>query len=45
LPAKNLLFRLDNRLDSSTREIFPKGVRDLTGQLFTTTLGVVVTTN
>ena len=45
LPSKNLLFRLDNRLDSSTRQIFPKGVRDLSGTLVTTTLGVVVTTN
>jgi hypothetical protein len=46
LPTKNLLFRLDNRLDSSSKEIFPKGVHDpLTGKLFTTTLGVVVTTN
>ena len=45
LPSKNLLVRLDNRLDSSTKQIFPKGVRELTGNLFTTTLGVVVTTN
>jgi hypothetical protein len=45
LPGKNLLIRLDNRLDSSTKQMFPKGVRDLSGTLFTTTLGVVVTTN
>ena len=45
LPSKNLLIRLDNRLDSSTKQIFPKGVRDLSGTLFTSTLGVVVTTN
>ncbi|HKO52803.1 MAG TPA: outer membrane beta-barrel protein, partial [Polyangiaceae bacterium] len=45
LPSKNLLIRLDNRLDSSTKQIFPKGVRELSGTLFTTTLGVVVTTN
>jgi len=45
LPGKNLLIRLDNRLDSSTKQIFPKGVRELSGTLFTTTLGVVVTTN
>jgi len=45
LPSKNLLVRLDNRLDSSTKQIFPKGVRELSGTLFTTTLGVVVTTN
>jgi hypothetical protein len=45
LPSKNLLIRLDNRLDYSTKEMFPKGVRDLSGTLFTSTLGVVVTTN
>jgi putative OmpL-like beta-barrel porin-2 len=45
LPGKNLLIRLDNRLDYSTKQIFPKGVRELSGTLFTTTLGVVVTTN
>jgi hypothetical protein len=45
LPTKNLLIRLDNRLDSSTKQMFPKGVRELSGTLFTTTLGVVVTTN
>lgn len=44
-PSKNLLLRLDNRLDHATRQIFPKGVRELTGSLFSTTLGVVVTTN
>ena len=45
LPTKNLRFRLDNRLDYSTKEMFPKGLRELTGKLFTTTLGVIVTTN
>jgi Putative beta-barrel porin-2, OmpL-like. bbp2 len=46
LPSKNLLIRLDNRLDHSTRQIFPKGLHgDPVGDLFTTTLGVVVTTN
>jgi len=45
LPSKNLLVRLDNRLDSSNKQIFPKGVRELSGTQFTTTLGVVVTTN
>jgi len=46
LPGKNLLIRLDNRLDWSNKEIFPKGVRPpLSGTLFTTTLGLVVTTN
>ena len=45
LPGKNLMIRLDNRLDHSTKEMFPKGLRDLVGNLFTTTLGVVVSTN
>jgi hypothetical protein len=55
LPTKNLVLRLENRLDHSTKEIFAKGVRDsvagagntdtFAGSLFTTTLGVVVTTN
>jgi Putative beta-barrel porin-2, OmpL-like. bbp2 len=44
-PEDNLVIRLDNRLDWSNREIFPKQVRDLTGQMFTTTLGVVVKTD
>ena len=45
LPGKNLLVRLDNRLDHSTKEIFPNGLHSLKGNQFTTTLGVVVTTN
>jgi len=45
LPAKNLLIRLDNRVDSSNKQMFPKGVRELSGTLFTSTLGVVVSTN
>lgn len=45
LPSRNLVVRLDNRLDHSNKQIFPKGVRELNGNLFTTTLGVVVTTN
>ncbi len=45
LPTANLLLRLDNRLDWSNRKIFPDGVRDLKGTQYTTTLGVVVTTN
>ncbi|MEP7050694.1 MAG: outer membrane beta-barrel protein, partial [Pseudomonadota bacterium] len=45
LPGKNLLVRLDNRLDHATREIFPHGLHSLEGDQFTTTLGVVVTTN
>ncbi len=45
LPADYLLVRLDNRLDWSNREIFPKSVRDASGTIVTTTLGVVVKTN
>jgi hypothetical protein len=45
LPGKNLMLRLENRVDHSTKEMFPKGLRDLVGNLFTTTLGVVVSTN
>jgi hypothetical protein len=44
-PLQALLIRLDNRLDWSSKEIFPKAVRDLTGYQFTTTLGVVATTD
>jgi hypothetical protein len=45
LPSSHLLIRLDNRLDWSSKEIFKKSVRDATGTLVTTTLGVVVQTN
>jgi hypothetical protein len=45
VPSKNLLVRLENRWDHSNKEMFPKGIRDLTGNLVTSTLGVVVTTN
>jgi hypothetical protein len=44
-PADFLILRLDNRVDWSNKKIFPKSVRDLTGVMPTTTLGVVVTTN
>jgi Putative beta-barrel porin-2, OmpL-like. bbp2 len=44
-PSEYLILRLDNRIDWSNKEIFPKSVRDLSGTLPTTTLGVVVTTN
>jgi len=44
-PANYLILRLDNRLDWSNKQIFPKSVRDYTGAMPTTTLGVVVTTN
>lgn len=44
-PADYLILRLDNRIDWSNKEIFPKSVREFTGVMPTTTLGVVVTTN
>jgi hypothetical protein len=44
-PSDYLILRLDNRIDWSNKEIFPKSVRELTGIMPTTTLGVVVTTN
>jgi hypothetical protein len=44
-PADFLIVRLDNRMDYSSRQIFKKGVRDTTGGLPTTTLGVVATTD
>jgi len=44
-PANYLILRLDNRIDWSNKQIFPKSVRDYTGTMPTTTLGVVVTTN
>lgn len=44
-PADFLILRLDNRIDWSNKQIFPKSVRDYTGTMPTTTLGVVVTTN
>ena len=44
-PSDYLILRLDNRIDWSNKKIFPKSVRDLTGVMPTTTLGVVVTTN
>jgi hypothetical protein len=44
-PAEFLIVRLDGRMDYSTRQIFQKSVRDTTGGLPTTTLGVVATTD
>jgi hypothetical protein len=44
-PADYLILRLENRIDWSNKQIFPKSVRDFTGVMPTTTLGVVVTTN
>jgi hypothetical protein len=45
LPADFLTIRLDNRFDWSSRKIFNKEIRDLTGNQFTTTLGVVAHTD
>jgi hypothetical protein len=44
-PGKNLILRLDNRLDWSNHTIFQKNIRSLVGTLPSSTLGVVVTTN
>jgi hypothetical protein len=44
-PAEFLVVRLDGRMDYSTRQIFQKSVRDTTGGMPTTTLGVVATTD
>jgi hypothetical protein len=44
-PADFLIVRLDGRMDYSTRQIFKKSVRDTTGGLPTTTLGIVATTD
>ena len=44
-PSSLLLLRLDNRLDWATRKIFTNSVRDTSGTLVTSTLGVVVTTD
>lgn len=49
-PTDNLILRLENRGDfvlsgEPSRNVFKKGERETSDQLFTTTLGVVVTTN
>ncbi len=49
-PTENLVLRLEQRADvvlesDGSKKIFPKGERDATDSLMTTTLGVVVTTN
>lgn len=51
-PTDNLILRLENRGDfvadtgsGGTKDVFPKKVRDSAANQFTTTLGVVVTTN
>jgi Putative beta-barrel porin-2, OmpL-like. bbp2 len=45
LPADFLTIRLDNRYDWSSRKIFNSSIRDLVGNQFTTTLGVVAHTD
>jgi hypothetical protein len=44
-PTKNLLLRLDNRVDSANRAVFPRRISDTEKTQFTTTLGVVAMTN
>ena len=44
-PADFLIVRLDNRMDYSSKQIFKKSVRDSTGGMPTTTLGIVATTD
>jgi hypothetical protein len=44
-PADFLIVRLDNRMDYASKQIFKKSVRDTTGGLPTTTLGIVATTD
>ena len=45
VPTRNLMIRLDNRIDHSSSQIFPKSIRSFSGNLVTSTLGVVVSTN
>jgi hypothetical protein len=45
VPEPGLILRLDNRLDASNEEVYPSKVRTYGSTQFTTTLGVVVTTN
>jgi hypothetical protein len=44
-PADFLLIRLDGRFDWSSKQIFAKSVRELTGTMPTATLGVVAFTD
>lgn len=44
-PWRNLLFKLDARLDSASEKVFAKGVKGTAKEQITTTLGVVATTN
>jgi hypothetical protein len=44
-PAEGLLLRLDNRLDAANEEVFPSKVRTYGSTQFTSTLGVVVSTD
>jgi hypothetical protein len=45
LPADFLTIRLDNRFDWSSHKIFNKEIRDMVGNQFTTTLGIVAHTD
>ncbi|MCC6644469.1 MAG: porin [Polyangiaceae bacterium] len=45
LPTKNLLVRLENRLDHASEKVFADGLTGTTKQQVTTTLGVVVKTD
>jgi hypothetical protein len=44
-PTNNLIFKLDNRVDYGSKQIFQKSLREDTGYQITTTLGAVVTTD
>jgi hypothetical protein len=45
VPARGLILRLDNRLDASNEDVFPSKVRTYGTTQFTSTLGVVVTSD
>lgn len=45
LPTKNLLLRLENRLDQASEKVFADGLSGSTKQQLTTTLGLVVKTD
>jgi hypothetical protein len=45
VPSDGLILRLDNRLDASSEDVFPSKVRTYGSTQFTSTLGVVVTTD
>jgi hypothetical protein len=45
VPSDGLILKLDNRLDAASDEVFPSKVRTYGSTQFTSTLGVVVTTD